>query len=86
MRIKFHEAGFRELLTSAGAEALVQAEAERLAASANAVGSTTSPAHTLPYYVVEDASDDDRARRRVVTDGPRAAAHEARTQALERGL
>lgn len=86
MRIKWNEAGFRELLTSAGANALVEEHADRMAASANAVASTTEPAATEPYYEVEDGSDGKRARRRVRTTSARAAKHEAKTQALQKSL
>lgn len=86
VRIQFNEAGFRELLTGAGAQGLVEEQADRMAAGANAVPSTTQPAHTGPYYQVEDGSDGDRARRRVVTTDARAAAHEAKTHALLRQL
>lgn len=84
--IDFHDEGFRELLTSAGAEGLVSVHAHRIAAGANATPSTTNPPHGRPYYTVEEASDGDRARRRVVSDGARAAAHEAKTHALLRQL
>lgn len=86
VRIKFNEAGFRELLTSAGAQALVDEHAQRMASGANAVPSTTQPAHQGPYYEVENGSDGDRARRRVVTTDARAAAHEVKTHALLRQL
>lgn len=86
VRVKFSEAGFRALLTGAGSQGLVEEHAERVAAAANAVPSTTSPAHDQPYYKIEDGSDAKRARRRVVSDGARAAVHEAKTQALLRAL
>ncbi|MGB3480853.1 MAG: hypothetical protein WBB07_01385 [Mycobacterium sp.] len=86
MRIEFNAAGFRELLTSAGAQSLVDKHADALAGRANAVPSTTSPAATEPCYEVEDGSDGDRARRRVKTTGTRAARHEAKTQALQRNI
>lgn len=86
VRIKFNEAGFRELLTSAGAGALLDEHAEPMAAKANAIASTTEPAATEPYYEVEDGSDGKRARRRVRTTGERAAKHEAKTQALHKAL
>lgn len=86
VRIKFNEAGFRALLTGAGAQSLVEEHAERVAAAANAVPSTTQPAHVGDYYEAKDASDGDRARRRVVTTDDRAAAHEAKTHALLRAL
>jgi len=87
IRIEFHEAGFRELLTSAGAKALVRGYAEDMAAKANAVPSTTSPAATEPYYEVkEDEADGDRARYRVRTMSDRAAKHEMKTQALQKAI
>lgn len=86
MKVKFNEAGFRELLTGAAAQGLVEGQAQRMAAGANAVPSTTKPAHQGPYYKVEDGSDGKRARRRVVTTDARAAAHEAKTHALLRQL
>jgi len=86
MRIAFNPAGFNELLTSAGAETLVDGHAQRMAAAANAVPSTTEPAATEPYYEVVEASDGKRARRRIRTTGPRASKHEAKTQALLRSL
>lgn len=86
MRIQWNEAGFDELLTSPGAHALVDEHAAALAARANAVPSTTSPPATEPYYAVEDASDEHRARARVHTTGPRSANHEAKTHALQQGL
>lgn len=86
VRIKFNNAGFQELLTSAGANALVQEHAEQIAAKANSVPSTTAPAVTQPYYEIEDGSDGKRARRRVRTTGERAARHEAKTQALQKAL
>lgn len=93
-QIDFHDDGFRELLNSDGVDALVNLHAHRIAAGANAVPSTTNPPHDRPYYKVEDpreallpvAFNGDRARRRVVTDGARAAAHEAKTHALLRQL
>ncbi|MEC4616197.1 hypothetical protein [Tsukamurella tyrosinosolvens] len=84
--IDFHSEGFRELLTSEGVDALVNLHAHRIAAGANATPSTTNPPHDRPYYTVEEASDGDRARRRVASDGARAAAHEAKTHALLRQL
>lgn len=85
-QIDFHDSGFRELLNSDGVDALVNLHAHRIAAGANAVPSTTNPPHDQAYYKVEDGSDGDRSRRRVVTDGARAAAHEAKTHALLRQL
>lgn len=86
MRIKFNDAGFNELLTSAAANALLDEHAESMAERANAVPSTTDPAHTEPYYEIQDGSDGKRARRRIYADGGRAMAHEAKTQALQRAL
>lgn len=94
VRIDFHEDGFRELLNSDGVQAVVNYHAHTIAGSANAVPSTTEPAHDQPYYEVEDpaevllpiAFNGDRARRRVVSDGARAAAHEAKTHALLRAI
>lgn len=51
MKVKFNEAGFRELLTGAAAQGLVEGQAQRMAAGANAVPSTTKPAHQGPYYL-----------------------------------
>lgn len=82
----FYDEGFKELLNSDGVEALVNLHAHRIAAGANSTPSTTNPPHGRPYYTVEEASDGDRARRRVVSDGARAAAHEAKTHALLRQL
>lgn len=86
MRITFNKSGFDSLLTSPGAQQLLEEHTEHVAERANSIPSTTSPAHDAPYYKVEDGSDGKRARRRVVTDGPRAAAHEAKTQALLRAI
>lgn len=86
MRIEWNEAGFDQLLTSPAAQALVDQHAEALADRANSVPSTTSPPATEPYYEVEDTSDEHRARRRVQTTGARAAAHEAKTHALQQGM
>lgn len=86
MRIDWNDAGFDALLTSGQTQALVTERAEAIAEAANAVPSTTSPAASEPYYVVDDASDEHRARARVRTNGPRAANHEAKTQALQQGL
>lgn len=90
MRIQFNRAGFRELRTSAAAEALLDPHAERIADSANGIASTTDPAATDPYYEVQEASDGERARRRVATaQGEqlrRNVRHEAKTQALEKSV
>lgn len=86
MRIKFNEAGFDQLLTSAGAQALVEAQAQQVADRANRSPSTTDPATDEPYYEVEDGSDEKRARRRVKTASVRAIRHEAKTQALQRAI
>lgn len=86
MRIEFNRQGFRELRTSAAAEALVEREANELAARANSVASTTDPAATEPYYEVQDGSDSDRARKRVRPTSARAARHEAKTNALQKAL
>jgi hypothetical protein len=86
MRIKFvrNDAGFDALRTSPGAQALVAGRAEALAAEANAIPSTTSPAAAEPYYEAYEAGDEHRARYRVRTTGLRASRHEAKTQALLR--
>ncbi|MCC9182569.1 hypothetical protein [Mycolicibacterium mageritense] len=84
MRIQVNHAGFRELLTGAAAQSLLDEQAERVASEANSVPSTTNPPHDEPYYRIEDGSDADRARRRIIADGARAMAHEAKTQALLR--
>lgn len=86
MRITFNDAGFDELLTSAGAIALVKKPAEEMASRANADPSTTKPAHDEPYYQIEDGSDGHRARFRVYAAGARASQHEAKTNALQRAL
>lgn len=86
MRIKFNRAGFRELRTSAGAEAILEREAAAMAARANASPSTTDPAADEPYYEVRDASDNDRARKRIHPTSARAARHEAKTNALQKAL
>jgi len=88
MTIKFkrNTAGFNELRTSAGAKALVREHAEKVAAAANAIPSTTTPAATEPYYEVVESGDAKRARDRIKTTGPRASRHEAKTKALLRGL
>lgn len=82
VQIRFNPAGFRALLTSDHAKSLAKDHAERVAEKANEVPSSTQPAAEDPYYVVEDGSDDKRARFRVRADGARAMAHEAKTQAL----
>lgn len=84
MRVKFvrNVAGFDALRLSFDAE--VKAKAEKLAAEANAIPSTTSPAATEPYYEVVDASDKHRPRYRVITASERAVRHEAKTHALLR--
>lgn len=86
MRIEFNAAGFRELLTSAAAEQLLRSHAERIAATANAVPSTTEPAAIEDYYEIEDGSDNNRARLRIRAASRRAVRHEAKTQALLRVL
>lgn len=85
-RLQFHKDGFRELRTSPQAKALLEREAEQIAARANASPSTTSPAATEPYYELQDATDNDRARYRIKTTGPRAARHEAKTQTLQKAI
>jgi hypothetical protein len=86
MAIKFvpKNAGFNALRTSATANALIREPAERIAAGANAIPSTTSPAATEPYYEVKEAGDEKRARYRVTTTSIRASRHEAKTFALHR--
>lgn len=86
MDIKFNPAGFQELLTSAGANALLDEHADQITERANEVPSTTSPAATEPYYKAYEASDSKRARRRIVTVGRRAIQHEAITNALQRSI
>ena len=86
MRIKFHDAGFDALLTGSFAQGLVDDHTETMAERANAVPSTTSPAHDRPYYVTEDGSDGKRARRRIRADGARAMRHEVKTNALQKAL
>lgn len=89
MRIEFHEAGFKELLTSAGVKALVEKHANEIAARANSVASTTDPEATEPYYEVEDATTD-RARFRVATAQgeqlKRNVRHESKTSALQKAI
>jgi|GEM_PF-3307429 len=86
MSIKFtrNDAGFDALRTSAGADALLKAHAVLIAAAANAVPSTTTPAAVGPYYDVHEAGDSHRARYRVATNSIRASLHEAKTHALLR--
>ena len=88
MAIKFRRnvAGFNELRTRAATDALVRNEAEKVAASANAIPSTTTPAATEPYYEVVESGDEKRARYRVKTTGLRSSKHEAKTNALLRSL
>lgn len=86
IRFRINEAGFDALRTSAAADALVREKAEKVAAAANAIPSTTSPAATEPYYEVEEAGDNRRSRYRVRTTGLRSSRHEAKTQALQKGL
>lgn len=86
MRIKFNNAGFRELRTSANTKAYVRGFAEEMAETANKVPSTTDPAATEPYYEVEDGADNERARYRVRVTSARAAKHEAKTQALQKAI
>lgn len=90
IKVTINEAGFRELLTSNATDDLVRGHAERMAADANAVPSTTDPESDLSYYEVEDGSDAERARYRVHTaygiNSTRAVRHEARTQALQKSL
>ena len=86
MKIRFNNRGFDELRTSAGAQALVREHADKLAAAANAIPSTTTPAATEPYYEAHEAGDSHRARYRVATTSIRASRHEAKTHALLRGL
>lgn len=86
VRITFNDNGFRELLTSAAVSATLKGHAERVCEAANSVPSTTAPAATEPYYEVQEASDSDRARFRVRAASRRAVRHEAKTQALLKGL
>ncbi len=86
IRFEFNRAGFRELLTSAGAKTELERRAKAKAARANAVPSTTEPAATEPYYEVSDASTRDRARVRIHTTGARSVMHENKTHALLREL
>ena len=88
MAIKFewNDAGFAELRTSAGAKALIQKHAKKVADAANAIPPTTDEPHDGDYFAAHDASDAKRARARVTTTDVRSMRHEARTQALEKGL
>ena len=86
VELKFHSDGFQELLTSDYAKAQLDKQARRIAAAANAVPSTTTPAHDEPYYRTEDASNSQRARVQIKTTGPRSVRHEHLTQALLRSL
>jgi hypothetical protein len=83
--IKFNSAAFKAILTSSAVKAKIKGLADDMAAAANSVPSTTSPAAKEPYYEVQDGTTD-RARYRVRTTGLRAARHEAKTQALQRNL
>ena len=84
IRLKFNDAGFRALRTSAAADSLLRDHAETVMNKANAVPSTTEPVATEPYYELVEAGDSDRARYRVKTTSSRAVRHEAKTQALLR--
>lgn len=86
MKIEFNQAGFDELATSSEIDGLIKGLADGMAASANSVPSTTTPAATEPYYEVQEAGDEHRARYRVRTTGNRASKHEAKTQALQRNI
>jgi hypothetical protein len=86
MRFKRNDAGFNELRTRPAVDAWAKREAEQLAATANAIPSTTSPAATEPYYEVVESGSEKRARYRVKTTGRRAFLHDAKTDALLRGL
>lgn len=88
MAVKYtvSSATIRRMMTSAGVKAEVHERGLRLAANANEVPSTTTPAHDGLYYEAVEASDDKRARTRVQTTGPRAVNHEAITQALLRAV
>lgn len=86
MKITFNNAGFDALRTSPAAQALAKEHAEKIAAAANAIPSTTTPAATEPYYETHEAGDEHRARYRIATTGARASRHEVKTQALLRGL
>jgi hypothetical protein len=86
MKITFNDAGFNELLTGAYAQGLLDEHTVPMAERANAVPSTTEPAHDKPYYEIDDTSDGKRARRRIYAAGARASAHEAKTNALQRAL
>lgn len=86
MKIEFHSDGFRELLTSGYAKKELAKHSKRITARANAVPSTTEPAATEPYYRERDASNSQRARRRIQTTSARAIMHDHKTQALLRNL
>ena len=86
VRTEINVAGFRELRTSAGVHRILEEQAEGMASRANAIPSSTGSEPDRPYYEVSDASDVDRARKRVHTTGARAARHEAKTQALQRSI
>lgn len=86
IRTEINEAGFRELRTSAGVHRILEEQADPMASRANAVPSSSGREPDKPYYKVSDASDADRARKRVHTTGARAARHEAKTQALQRSI
>lgn len=86
IRFKRNDAGFNELRTRPAVDAWAKQEAEQLAAAANAIPSTTSPAATEPYYEVVESGTEKRARYTVKTTGARASKHEAKTDALLRGL
>ena len=86
MKFRINEAGFDQLRTSGQAQSEVKERADRIAAAANAIPSTTDPAATEPYYKSYEAGDENRARYRVATTSIRASRHEAKTFALQRGL
>lgn len=86
VRIQINHAGFQELLTGDAAQSILDEPAKRIVDKANAVPSTTSPAYDQPYYEVTDASDAERARRRIIGTGARSMAHEAKTQALLKAI
>ena len=74
--------GFDTVRTWPSTKALLLEKAERMAAEANSVPSTTLPAATEPYYEVNEAGDERRARYRVTTTSLRAYLHENKTFAL----
>lgn len=86
MKIEFHSEGFRELLRSGAARKLLAEKAAPITQQANAVPSTTEPAATDPYYRTRDVTDNQRAKRRIETTGPRSVRHEHKTQALLRQI